>query len=499
MATDLTPRQPRGLLVWSDAVLDMQDLLADDPTPAYIVGGAVRDALLRRPIKDIDIATPASGIELARTIANRMHGAFFRLDVERDVGRALVDGPDGRLVIDVASFRGADFYTDLVERDFTINAMAVDLHGDLSKLIDPLNGEADLYTRVIRQCSSASVADDPIRALRAVRQSTQFNARIEPDTLRAVRAQGQNLFDTSNERVRDEFMKLLTLPKPAAALRVLDTLGMLKIIIPASEGLHELNQTTPGGGSAMQHSLTVIEHLVEILACISPSRTDETAAQFRLGVLTMQLDRYRSQLQAHLSQALPDQRAYRAVLLLSALLHEAGRITEDTTHYPTHSADIADDTADQLRLSNMERNQIVAITRYHRLFQDTTDLTALSLHRFWKTTGVTGIDVILLGLGRYLASVGLNLRQDDWLSVIQRAIRLLEAYFDQYDTIVEPPPLIDGTKLMNALNLKPGRIIGVILQQIQEAQVTGEVSTVDDAFALARHILETEDDGSNGA
>src|SRR5664279_1390267 len=94
------------VLAWPDVVYDLQELLQDRADPVYIVGGAVRDALLRRPIKDLDMTVPDHGIKLAKQIANGMRGAFFVLDSERDVGRALIDTADGRLVIDVSGFRG---------------------------------------------------------------------------------------------------------------------------------------------------------------------------------------------------------------------------------------------------------------------------------------------------------------------------------------------------------------------------------------------------------
>src|SRR3954466_7891226 len=99
---DMTPRQPHRPLIWPDILLDIQEYLADVPDEIYIVGGAVRDALLHRPLHDIDLATSSHAIQVARKIANHFQGDFFVLDGERDVGRVLLNRPEGRLVLDVA-------------------------------------------------------------------------------------------------------------------------------------------------------------------------------------------------------------------------------------------------------------------------------------------------------------------------------------------------------------------------------------------------------------
>src|SRR5262249_5619969 len=156
---------------------------------------------------------------------NGLRGAFFVLDAERDVGRVLLDSQEGRLLIDVAGFRGDSLEADLRDRDFTVNAMAVGLHGDLDYVIDPTKRARDAVMKVIRRCNPDAMAHDPIRALRAVRQSVQFGFRIDPETVADIRAQAPRLLDTSIERVRDELFKLLALAKPGAALRVADRLG----------------------------------------------------------------------------------------------------------------------------------------------------------------------------------------------------------------------------------------------------------------------------------
>src|SRR5690606_30874173 len=196
-------------------------------------------------------------------------------------------------------FRGDDLAADLVDRDFTINAMAVDLKGDLDLLIDPLGGEEDVNNKLLRRCSPHAITDDPIRALRAVRQCVQFSLRIEPETLQDIRRVGAKLLTTSPERIRDEVVNLLLTPKCASALRIAAALGLLGVIFPETEALK--TQTITGGEAhtlknAWEHTLAVVEHLERIFSVISPTRTDETAASFDLGMMAMQLDRFRSQL-----------------------------------------------------------------------------------------------------------------------------------------------------------------------------------------------------------
>ncbi len=172
--TEPEARQPHRPLIWPDLLYEIQDRILQDSQPVYVVGGAVRDALMGRPVTDIDLTVPQGAVALARRIANTLSGDVFVLDSERDVGRALVDTPDGRFMVDVARFRAEDLAADLLDRDFTINAMAVALHGDLSALIDPLDGEQDVRDKVLRRCTPQSLAQrsDSRAACRAAERPT---------------------------------------------------------------------------------------------------------------------------------------------------------------------------------------------------------------------------------------------------------------------------------------------------------------------------------------
>jgi tRNA nucleotidyltransferase/poly(A) polymerase len=481
---DMMPREPHRPLVWPDVVLDLADWLRDSALPVYIVGGAVRDALLGKPLKDLDLAVESGGMALARRIANHLHGDFFALDSERDVGRALVDTADGRLTIDVARFRGDDLLADLTDRDFTINAMAVDLGGDLRLLIDPLSGEQDVQDKRIRRCAPHAVASDPIRALRAVRQSVQLGMRIEAETLHDVRAARDRLKESSPERVRDEFVRLMTVIKPASALRVADTLGFLSEIIPEIVPLHGLPQGTIE--DSWQHTLTVVEALSNLLQAISPARSDNTAASFGLGMLVMQLDRFRAQLNAHMDIRWPNERPHQAILILAALLHDFGKTQVGDE---AAGAKIAGKRADSLHLSNGEKQRLVAILRNYTRPLLMDNPTRLEIHRYWWQTGAAGVDACLLAVAEYLGTAGSELDQVQWLVMVERVRVLFEAYFERYHEIVEPIPLLDGNQLMAALHLNPGPVIGQLIERIREAQAAGDVRTIEDALRIAKTHL----------
>ena len=156
--------------------------------PVYLVGGAVRDLLLNRPVHDLDFSTLEPVKSLARGLAGDLQAALFALDEERGTYRVVESRPDGsRFTYDLAVLRGGDLPTDLLDRDFTINAMALDLRHP-GKLIDPLGGAQDLRDKVLRVCTPHSFENDPVRVLRAVRQSVQFELRIEPVTLNLLKA-----------------------------------------------------------------------------------------------------------------------------------------------------------------------------------------------------------------------------------------------------------------------------------------------------------------------
>ena len=485
MTHDMTPHTPdQRPLIWPDSILDLQDALSDlqYEQPLYIVGGAVRDAFFHKPIKDLDLATAGNAIRTARKMANHLDCDVFVLDDERDVARLLLHYDGDQLVIDIAHFRGDDLLSDLLGRDFTVNALAVDLSSDLSQMIDPLNSEADLKVKVLRRCTETSLADDPLRALRAVRQSVQLKYRIEPDTLIDIKAVIPRIVESSAERVRDEFFTLLNLQKVASACRVSYALGMLQVILPHLEGLNEQELSPPHIYNGWKHTLEAVEKMTMLLTAISYKRTDNTAANFDLGMVAMQFDRFRSQLNQHLGKEWVNGRTHYSLMILAALTHTVDYVGGNST-------DLAETIANDLRLSNPEKKHLVGVLAHYHEAHVLDYMDKLAMHRFWYTLDDIGIDAILMGMADYLATVGNELKQDDWLIMVERAVVLFDVYFNQYDTVVSPATITDGNDIMQALDIKGGRIIGDLLTHIREAQVLGDVTNRDEAIESARQYL----------
>lgn len=498
ISLDLTPIAVTQALIWPPLLEEIRALAPRFGSPVYLVGGAVRDAYMKRPIHDLDFVTAADGRGVARLIANKLHGAYYPLDAERDVGRAIIDYGGERYEIDVARFRGQTLADDLSARDFTVNAMAIPLDGDPNAIIDPLGGMKDIKAKRLRRCSPDAISSDPIRALRAVRQSNALKLMIEPETREDIRHSATGLMQASVERVRDEFMKTLDGPQPQAAIRALDSLGLLQQIVPEVVAMRGVTQSAPHIFDVWEHTLKVIEALSRVLAVISPERTDETAADGSYGMIVYRLDRYRPRLQEHLTHDWPVGRTHRALLMLSALLHDCGKPAtrtvdeHGTIHFYRHEivgADMAEARATALRLSNDEVNRVTTIVRNHMRpmhLDRAGTVSRRALYRFWNAAGVAGLDVCVLTQADYLGIYGVTIQLPDWLAFLEIVATLLEGYFNQYSEVVAPSALLSGSDLIQALDLTPGPVVGKLLRLINEAHAVGEISTVEEALALAR-------------
>jgi putative nucleotidyltransferase with HDIG domain len=471
-------------------------------TPAYLVGGAVRDLLLNRLTHDLDFVVPDKAIPISRSVANSLGGGFYALDPERDAGRVIITTEaNERYFLDFASFRGVDLESDLRNRDFTINAMALNIR-EPETLIDPLGGARDLKIRHLRLCSPASFENDPLRILRGVRQATEFELRILPETRHRLRKALPGLVIISPERVRDELFRILDGQKPVVALRALDMLGALTYILPELDAMKGVTQPPPHHEDVWSHALSTVHRLANLIDMLQPEYKGGTVANWAMGLVSLRLGRYRQQLTTHLGDGLHPDRSQRALLLLAALYHDvakpATRQVDQTgrirfLEHDQLGADLAHQRGTSLHLSNAEIERLTTIVRHHMrpllLAQSGEVPTRRAIYRFFRATGPAGVDICLLSLADSLATYGAGLPQEIWTTQLDVTRALLEAWWEQADEKVAPPVLLNGHDLIQAFNLSPGPEIGRILEQIREAQASGEIKERVEALAYARALL----------
>jgi len=473
----------------------------------WVVGGAVRDALLNRRIRDLDFAVEGDALKMARAVGNALDGAYYPLDPDRDVGRVILKSEEGDLTLDFARLRGPDLDTDLAARDFTINAMAVALH-DPETLIDPVGGLADVRAKRIRVCSPSALGDDPVRGVRAIRLAAQLNFRLDQDTRSLVRANADALAQVSAERVRDEFVRCVNGPRPGAALRALDLLGLLDQILPELATLKGVTQSPPHVLDVWEHTLAVVARLNEVLTLLGPVHDVDAASDLILGLISVQLGRYRHALTDHLRVTLTPERNVRAALMLAALLHDAGKPAtraidpDGRIRFLTHetvSADLAEARLTELRLSGDELKRIRTIIAHHmrpRQLSSQKDVSPRAIYRFFRDTGAAGVDIVLLSLADFLGKHGGEPPpQDEWAHHLAVCAQLLEAHFEKREERVSPPALITGHDLMSELGLAPGPRIGQLLEAVREAQVVGEVTDRAGALEFARRWVAASGTG----
>ncbi len=474
-------RRPHRPLFWPEIISQLQAVVAEVDQPVYLVGGAVRDALAGRPVHDIDLALADGGVRTSRRIANALAGNCYVLDRERDVGRALLDVGQGQIRVDVARFRGPDLHADLLDRDYTINAMAVELAGDCNLLIDPLDGEVDLRARRLRQCHADSLANDPLRVLRALRLAAQFGFQIERDTLNSMRPMREGLATCSAERIRDEFWRMLELPQASAAIRATAATGVLDVLMPDLARLRHRPASGEDYGDGWQECLAILERLQHVVSALTGQRRDEHGASFGAGMLVIQLNRWRAALQQHLRKLWPEQRSHLALLMLGGLYIAQGQADPGAAR--------AVKRAKAFCLSNGECDRLGRMLRWQDEVLSLDAGSNLSLHRFWRGAGDAGVDACLLAAAAYLGRAGSRINHEEWLNRVDSLTRILQARFEQMDSLINPPPLLDGHGLMRELNLSPGPLVGDVLDHIREAQASGTVRTREDALVLARNLL----------
>lgn len=402
-------------------LFDFNDL----PTPAYLVGGWVRDRLLNRQGKylDLDFVLPDKVMETAQKIARKYKAGFVLLDAERQIARVVFKNGTA----DFAQQMGNSLEEDLGRRDFCLNAIAIECHQiqsiqspiDREICIDPFDGMGDLAAKRIRMVAPENLAEDPLRILRGYRQAAQLDFEIESLTREVLIKLSPRLKSTAAERVRTELGYLLSIINKSQ--------WMLKLIDD-----HILDNWIP-----RQHLNLDRFNRIE-------------------NAITRMIGTY-SNLEPFFNKQLSGDRSALVIIKLASLSNSANAL-------------------DSLALSRIEQRWLIGILRYLPQFTAIFDSASLKeQYKFFQPTLEFFPAIVALALASGCA--------------FEKISPWVERWLNPNDLIAYPVALINGDDLRKDLGIEPSPKIGELLESVKIAQVQGFINSREEAIAFIKKIL----------
>lgn len=445
--------------------------------PLYLVGGYLRDHLLGRGPgeRDLDLVCPRDRQALVAESLVALGGTLVPLDPT--TVRIVFTRGTHSWRVDVAALRGEGIEADLIQRDFTVNALALDLTGDRAgTLIDVTGGVADLEARRIRVPSPAVLREDPLRCLRAVRMAAQLGFRVEPATAASIRAAAGGVAAISAERIRDEIFRILDATRPAAHLAELDDLAVLPVILPPLAALKGVPQGPPHQRDVWGHTLEVVGGIPWVLERL-PRLVPEA------GVETV--ERMAAPVEGAISR--------RSLLVFAALLHDVGKPATRTEEgervrflgHEARGAALAGTLCEALRLGRQGTALVTGVVAHHLrpiLLAAEPSVTPRARYRLLRDLGEVAEEVLLHSLADVRATGG----EDE---TFQRQVAFVRETFAFRRDQVQPAasaPLLRGEDVMAALGIAPGPLVGDCLVAVAEWQAAGEVHSPAEAVERLR-------------
>jgi len=439
---------------------------------AWLVGGAVRDAILGGDVVDVDIAFDGDVEAAARRLADDADGHPFELSDEFATWRVVAR--DGGWKIDVARLRAGSIETDLRLRDFTVNAVAVPLAG--GSPIDPTGGLHDLEAGVLRVCSDRSFSDDPLRVLRAARFASRVGFEPEPETVALARREAPRAADPAGERQFAELAGLLSGPEPIAGLGLLDRFEATAVVLPEVAALRGVGQSANHHLDAHDHTLEVLRRMLEVELDLPEYCGEAAPAIAEL-----------------LAAPLADEISRRDALRWAALLHDIGKPVTRTERdgwvsfigHDSVGAEMVTALCRRLRTSRRFAGHLAAITRDHLVLGFMVRERPLPPRRVWdylSGTAPQSVDTTLLTVADRLSAQGGGVPEEAITGHLDLAREMLAAAV-AWERQGPPQPLLRGDEIAAEAGIEPGPALGDAVAELEAAQYTGEVT--DRAAAVA--------------
>ena len=446
----------------------------------------MRDLLLAREKEnpDFDFCLKKGAVAFGRGLARKMKCGFVLLDKEHGACRVVKKINNKLYTFDFTDFRGKTLEIDLLHRDFTINAMALELEkvflgADLNDLlIDPYGSREDLRHKTIRAVNKKTFSEDALRILRAFSFASLLDFKIEAQTLRLAKLERERLTRVSWERIRDELFKIFDSPHAFGYLWELDRLKVLEIIFPEIKKMR-------GIGQGPYHHLDAWQHTLETVR--------------QLEVLIVEL-RNNQGIQGYLNGVIAGERRRRALLKLGAFLHDLGkpaslRHKDGKTTFHGHERiglEITEKLGRRLKLSNDEISSLKTTVLWHLrpgYLADNEELTARAIFRYFRDTSQEAIGILLLSIADQRATKGpltiaaSRIRHEEVVSA------LIKEYFRRKKE-KKTVRLLNGHDLLKRFKLTPSPLIGKILSEVEELQAIGQIKTKKEAFKIAAGFIK---------
>jgi poly(A) polymerase len=484
----------RSHLPSRDVFISLAEFAAQENVQLYLVGGTVRDLILGKEVEDLDFAVAGNASDFARKFADATDASFVPLDEERDTVRVVFSR--GRFqncpYMDFSRISGANITEDLAARDFTINAMAMDLSQIVNtsahevEVIDPWDGADDLDRGLIRLVSARSINDDPLRMLRAYRFAAILGFTVHDETSAIIQNSLDLLGAVSTERIREELFKTLSVDNSAHYLKAMDAIGLLEQIFPEIARTKGMEQNEYHHLDVWGHSMLTLEF-------------------FEQDPIPDSLENYFPETEDYLNYEPVKGRSRRSLLKLAAMLHDVGKPatrTIDTNgrirffDHNLEGAEIVGNIGKRLRMATREIAFLSTIVKDHMyplgliVFLRKPKAAKeknRTIRRFIQRTGSEWLAILLLSYADLRATQGPWRKPDDLEKLNQLIGDATDIYFQQARSPM--PRLVDGRDLMEEFGLSASPLIGELLKQVREAQMDGKVKTRDDAIDMVRSIL----------
>jgi putative nucleotidyltransferase with HDIG domain len=450
---------------------------------AWLVGGAVRDRALGRSVADLDVVLDGDPGEAARAIAQaakRAGGGAACFALSEEFGAWRVVARDRSWQVDVERMRGGSLEADLALRDFTVNAIAEPLGG--GEPLDPLGGLADLRAGRLRCAGPAAFEDDPLRVLRLVRAAVELDLEPEPPAIAAAREQVVRLAEVSPERVFLELRRIIASTQALRGLELMEDLGATEVVLPELEAMRGVEQSRFHHRDVYGHTLEVLERTIALTRDRAQVLGEEHGAQ----VLAL------------LAEPLADGMTRGEALRWAALLHDAAkpatrkvRALDRRVTFIGHDilgADLAHDVLSRLRASVRLREHVAALVRHHLrlgfLVHEPQPLARGTVFAYLRDCSPVEVDVTLLSVCDRLATRGS--KAEEAIEAHMALARRMLGDALRWRENGPPKPLLRGDELAQELGIALGPRVGELLEELAQAQYTGEVSTREQAVAFAR-------------